>query len=428
VRGALDTGVKARTMPGLSDILSGRVSVSALREIEIQDLLRRDPITTNLEQVRSLAAGHVVLVTGAGGSIGSELARQIARLSPAKLVILDHAENPIFHIRNELRASYPALDVASVIADVRDRRRMFSVLETHRPFTVFHAAAHKHVPLMEENPIEAVTNNVKGTQNLVEASVEHGVEHFVFISTDKAVRPTSVMGATKRVAEHIVRHAAMAHHKNYVAVRFGNVLGSQGSVVPTFMQQIREGGPVTVTHPEMRRFFMTIPEAVQLVLQAGALGRGGELFMLDMGELVKIVDLARDLIRLSGLEVGTDIEIKYTGMRPGEKLYEEMFWDHELATPTDHPKVLRARDQLAQHDMALIADLIAATMQGVGEQEIRRLLRTIVPDFAPDAATLDPTPSFGVPTVELPASRSSGATRRTSSESRVFPIRRSGGD
>jgi FlaA1/EpsC-like NDP-sugar epimerase len=243
---------------------------------------------------------------------------------------------------------------------------------------------------MEENTIEAVTNNIKGTQNLVDASVATDVEHFVFISTDKAVRPTSVMGATKRVAEHVVRHAALEHRKNYVAVRFGNVLGSQGSVVPTFIQQIRAGGPVTVTHPEMRRYFMTIPEAVQLVLQAGALGRGGELFMLDMGEQVKIVDLARDLIRLSGLEVDVDIEIQYTGMRPGEKLFEEMFFEHEHAMRTDHPKVLRARDELECWGMEQVNELITATMDGADDRTLLAMLCRIVPDFTPDDTVAPP--------------------------------------
>ena len=398
-RAALDSGIKARTMPGISDIVAGRVSVNSLRTIELEDLLRRDPIQTNIEQVRTLATNRTVLVTGAGGSIGSELARQIAALSPATLVILDHAENPVFHVQNELRAAYPGLRIVPVIADVRDRRRMLGVLDRHRPFSVFHAAAHKHVPLMEENPVEAITNNVKGTQNLVDASVAAGVEHFVFISTDKAVRPTSVMGATKRVAEHVVRHAALTHGKNYVAVRFGNVLGSEGSVVPTFLAQIRSGGPVTVTHPEMRRFFMTIPEAVQLVLQAGALGRGGELFMLDMGEMVKIVDLARDLIRLSGLEVGTDIEIRYTGTRPGEKLYEEMFFEHERSERTDHPKVLRARDELPTHDVGLIADLVTAAMEGTGDEKIRRMLCRIVPDFTPSEGSSASSPAPSLPSL-----------------------------
>ena len=381
VRAALDSGIRTRTIPGLFEIVSGRVSIEALREVEIQDLLRRDAVQTDLAQVAQLASGRVVLVTGAGGSIGSELARQLADLAPRKLVLLGHAENPIFYIQSELRARHPGLDIVPVIADVRDRRRMFQVMEKHCPFAVFHAAAHKHVPLMEENVIEAVTNNVKGTQNLVHACLESRVEHFVFISTDKAVRPTSVMGVTKRVAEHVVRQAANDGGKNYVAVRFGNVLGSEGSVLPTFVEQIKKGGPVTVTHPEMRRFFMTIPEAVQLVLQAGVIGRGGELFMLDMGEPVKIVDLAADLIRLSGFEVGTDIEIQFSGMRPGEKLYEEMFWGHEEATPTAHPKVLCARDTVDPLESEAIEQLIQATMREAGDDELRRLLHRIVPDF-----------------------------------------------
>jgi FlaA1/EpsC-like NDP-sugar epimerase len=382
VRAAFDAGIPARTIPSLGEILSGQITVGGLREIRIEDLLRREPITTNLEQVRTLATHRTVLVTGAGGSIGSELARQIARLHPTRLLLLGHGENPIFHIVGELRSARPELDLVPIIADIRDRRRMFQVMERYRPFTVFHAAAHKHVPLMEDNVIEAVTNNVKGTQNIVDAAVLNDVEHFVMISTDKAVHPTSVMGATKRIAEHVVRGAALRHRKNFVAVRFGNVLGSQGSVVPIFMQQIRQGGPVTVTHPEMRRYFMTIPEAVQLVLQAGAIGRGGELFMLDMGEPVKIVDLASDLIRLSGLEVGSDIQIQFTGTRPGEKLCEEMFFDHEETTRTEHPKVLRAKDVLEPGDSERIDRLVQATLDGVTEDDLRLVIRAIVPDYA----------------------------------------------
>ncbi|MDB4906520.1 MAG: polysaccharide biosynthesis protein CapD [Gemmatimonadetes bacterium] len=381
VRAALDSGIRTRTIPGFFEIVSGRVSIEALREVEIQDLLRREPVQTDLGRVAQLASGKVVLVTGAGGSIGSELARQLGDLAPRQLILLGHAENPIFYVQGELRAKHPGLEIIPIIADVRDRRRMFQVMEKYRPFAVFHAAAHKHVPLMEENVIEAVTNNVKGTQNLVHACVEAGVEHVVFISTDKAVRPTSVMGVTKRVAEHVVRQAAIENNKNYVAVRFGNVLGSEGSVLPTFLEQIKKGGPVTVTHPDMRRFFMTIPEAVQLVLQAGVIGRGGELFMLDMGEPVKIVDLAADLIRLSGFEVGTDIEIEFSGVRPGEKLFEEMFWGHEEASPTAHPKVLCARDTVDPSEGDAIEELIQATMREAGDDELRALLQRIVPDF-----------------------------------------------
>jgi len=399
VRFALDAGITTRTVPGVYEILSGRVKVNALRDVEIEDLLRREPVKTDLELVSALASDQTVLVTGAGGSIGSELCRQLAQLGPRKLLLLGHGENPIFEILHELRPQFPLLTIVPIIADVRDRRRIFEVFDQHRPFAVFHAAAHKHVPLMEENVIEAVTNNVVGTQNVVHASVEYNVSHFVLISTDKAVRPTNVMGATKRVAEHVVHATAMRHGRNFVAVRFGNVLGSRGSVVPTFVRQIEAGGPVTVTHPDMRRYFMTIPEAVQLVLQAGALGTGGELFMLDMGEPVRVMDLARDLIRLSGLEEGVDIEIQVTGIRPGEKLYEEMFFSDELAEATEHPKVLRARkDTLRPVDDGLVNDLTLAAESGADEDTLRVMLREIVPGFTGAPSPVgDNAPSYGMP-------------------------------
>jgi FlaA1/EpsC-like NDP-sugar epimerase len=384
VQAALDCGIKARTVPSFQDIISGRVSVASLRHVEIQDLLRREPIQTSLAQVRSLATGETVLVTGAGGSIGSELCRQLATLDPSRILLLGHGENSIFDVMHELAGRFPAAELVPVIADVRDRDRMRQVFERWRPYAVFHAAAHKHVPLMEANIAEAVTNNVLGTRNVAELSAEFGVEHLVLVSTDKAVRPTSIMGATKRVAELIVQAVAELGHRNFVVVRFGNVLGSRGSVVPTFLRQIRSGGPVTITHPEMRRYFMTIPEAVQLILQAGALGRGGEVFVLDMGEPVKILDLATDLIRLSGLEPGSDIEIRFTGTRPGEKLYEELFFSSENAHPTQHPKVLRAKNgRLAEGVGEVIDDLIEAAVEGAPEQEIRDRLARIVPDFDP---------------------------------------------
>jgi FlaA1/EpsC-like NDP-sugar epimerase len=387
VRAAFDVGVKTRTVPALFEILSERVSVTTLREVEIDDLLRREPVQTDLAAVSALATGRTVLVTGAGGSIGSELCRQLAALTPDKLVLVDHSENSIFETRRELMRAELRSTIVPVIADIRDNARIYQVFESYSPYAVFHAAAHKHVPLMEENVAEAITNNVLGTRNVVDAAVACGTEYFVLVSTDKAVRPTNVMGATKRIAEFIVHDAAVAHQRNFVSVRFGNVLGSQGSVVPTFLQQIREGGPVTVTHPEMRRYFMTIPEAVQLVLQAGALGRGGELFMLDMGEPVKIVDLARDMIRLSGYEEGADIEIKFTGIRPGEKLFEEMFFSHEIAEPTGHPKILRARNGQSEYGTSQqINRLIEAARNGAEDAALRRMLHEIVPDFANGAA------------------------------------------
>ena len=382
VKAAMEAGVQTRTVPGIFDIISGRVAVASLREVEIQDLLRREPIQTDLEQVRVLATGETVLVTGAGGSIGSELCRQLARLEPAQVLVMGHGENSIFDVMAELTERYPHLEAVPIIGDVRDRERMRLIFERYRPYAVFHAAAHKHVPLMEENVAEAITNNVLGTKNVAELSAEYGVEHLVLISTDKAVRPTNVMGATKRVAEQIVQEVAESTGRNFVAVRFGNVLGSRGSVVPTFLRQIQAGGPVTVTHPEMRRYFMTIPEAVQLVLQAGAIGKGGEVFVLDMGEPVKILDLATDLIRLSGLEVGSDVEIRFTGTRPGEKLYEELFFDSESALPTDHPKVLRAKNGALPIGLGTVVDLLVdGARHGWTDVQLRALLLRLVPEF-----------------------------------------------
>jgi FlaA1/EpsC-like NDP-sugar epimerase len=399
VRAAYEAGLRTRTIPGLFEILSGRVNLATIREVQIEDLLRRDPVQTDLAAVRRLAAGRTVLVTGAGGSIGSELCRQLVALEPSKLILLGHGENPIFEILHELLRDKSGIQLVPVIADIRDRKRVDRIFQDYQPNAVFHAAAHKHVPLMEENVSEAITNNVMGTRNLVDAAIAFGTQHFVLISTDKAVRPTNVMGASKRVAECIVENAAHAHNRHFVSVRFGNVLGSNGSVVPTFLRQIQAGGPVTVTHPEMRRYFMTIPEAVQLVLQAGAQGRGGELFMLDMGEPVKIVDLARDMIRLSGLEEGADIEIKFSGIRPGEKLYEEMFFNDEIAEPTEHPKVLRARNGKKNHGTDLeIAGLIEASLGDTPEDHLRVLLKALVPDYVNGKGT----PQNGLPSLTDP--------------------------
>jgi FlaA1/EpsC-like NDP-sugar epimerase len=391
VQAAADAGLKTRTLPPLSDVLSGRASPSSLRDVQIEDLLRREPVQTDLAAVRNLGKGRTVLVTGAGGSIGSELCRQLAQLEPAMLVVLGHGENSIFDIQAELRTSHPGVPVVPVIADIRDAQRMHAIFDDCRPYAVFHAAAHKHVPLMEENVVEAITNNIHGTTNVVNAAIDAGVEHFVLISTDKAVRPTSVMGATKRLAERVVQHAAVAHGRNFVSVRFGNVLGSRGSVVPTFFRQIRAGGPVTVTHPEMRRYFMTIPESVQLVLQAGTLGLGGEVFVLDMGEPVKIVDLATDLIRLCGFEPGKDIDVQFTGIRPGEKLYEEMFFHEEHAVPTNHPKLLRAKKAGIPEGLMRRIDRLVAATDTSEEEELREMLVALVPDFQREATGSDYT-------------------------------------
>ncbi len=338
-------GVKTKIIPGIFELIDGSVTVNQLRSVEIEDLLRREPVKTDTSAIQASLQGKRVLVTGAGGSIGSELCRQIIRNQPAQLILLGHGENSIFTILQELRhLNLPPVDLIPVIADIRFPDRLFSVFEKHHPEIVFHAAAHKHVPLMELNVADAVTNNILGTRNLLEASLATGTESFIMISTDKAVNPTSIMGVTKRVAELLVHQAARRSGRPYAAVRFGNVLGSRGSVVLTFKNQIARGGPVTVTHPEMTRYFMTIPEAVQLVLQARVQGVGGEVFVLDMGQPVRIVDLARDLIQLSGLEVGRDIDIVFTGVRPGEKLFEELFVDGENHRRTSHEKIFIAKN------------------------------------------------------------------------------------
>jgi FlaA1/EpsC-like NDP-sugar epimerase len=351
--------LRVLTVPGLEALLSGRVTVSHLRHVQIEDLLRREPVHTDQAGIRQHLAS-TVLVTGAGGSIGAELCRQIARLEVPELILLGHGENSIFAIENELREQYPALRLRAVIADVRDLGRIDAVFARFRPGAVFHAAAHKHVPLMEANPEEAVTNNVGGTRTVLAAAERWETAHFVLVSTDKAVRPTNVMGMSKRLAEELVRASAVRTGRNFVSVRFGNVLGSRGSVIPTFQAQIAAGGPVRVTDPGMTRYFMTIPEAVQLLLQAVPLGRGGETFVLDMGQPVRIVDLARDLIELSGLEVDRDIRIEFTGLRPGEKLFEELFFDSEHHCRTVHQKIFVAR---------------AAAGPGLPDREMRLLIR-----------------------------------------------------
>ncbi len=338
-----ESGCKLRTLPGMYQLINGDVSVSKLKEVEIEDLLGREPIQINTEEVWKYVSGKVVMVTGGGGSIGSELCRQIASHAPRQLIIVDIYENNAYDIQQELIRKYPNLNLVVLIASVRNTNRMNQIFATYRPAIIYHAAAHKHVPLMEASPNEAIKNNVFGTYKTAMAADKYGAEKFVLISTDKAVNPTNIMGASKRICEMVIQMMNQRSKTNFVAVRFGNVLGSNGSVIPLFKKQIAEGGPVTVTDPNIIRYFMTIPEAVSLVLQAGAYAKGGEIFVLDMGEPIKILDLAENLIKLSGYRVGEDIEIKFTGLRPGEKMYEELLRDEEGLRKTANKMIFIGR-------------------------------------------------------------------------------------
>jgi FlaA1/EpsC-like NDP-sugar epimerase len=398
------SGAKARTMPGIYEILDGKVAISQLRDIEIEDLLRREPVVTDTGAVKLMLRGKRVVVTGGGGSIGSELCRQILRCQPAHLIVFGHGENSVFEIENELNdlkgklAKSGMIDpentkISAIIGDLRDINRISALMQTYQPHVIYHAAAHKHVPLMEKNEVEAVTNNVIGTRILVEAAVRQGVEKFVMISSDKAVNPTTMMGASKRIAEMVVMQGGVSARAlmkdgapvtQFCAVRFGNVLGSRGSVVLTFRKQIATGGPVTVTHPDMERFFMTIPEAVQLVLQAGVMGKGGEIFVLDMGEPVKILDLAKTLIELSGLQPGRDIDIAFTGIRPGEKLYEELFLSHEHYERTQHEKIFIATNTEAAIPQGIdqIVDRLQTAAYDNDAAKVRAIVGEVIPGIA----------------------------------------------
>ena len=377
-------GVPSRTMPGIFELIGGKVNVSRLREVEITDLLRRKPVETDDRLIGASLSGKNVLITGAGGSIGREISRQVARWRPAKLILLGHGENSIFETLLELGEDYSTLSILPIIADVRDMTRLEAIFQTNRPEVVFHAAAHKHVPLMEINIEEAISNNVIGTRNVVQVSVKSAVDRFVFISTDKAVKPINVYGATKRLAEMVVIDAAQRTGRAFTVVRFGNVLGSRGSVVPLFKSQIARGGPVLITHPEMERYFMTIPEAVHLVLQASAMGQGGEAFILNMGAQIRIVDLAEDLIRLSGLEPGIDIEIEFTGVRRGEKLSEDLWEQGINFEPTLHSEIFRAKDDEVVDSQQLknvIEQLSLLASQGEVDTIIR-VLDEVIPSAA----------------------------------------------
>jgi FlaA1/EpsC-like NDP-sugar epimerase len=377
-----DAGLDTKIIPGLFEIVGGTVDLARIAPVAIEDLLGRDPVELDIDSVRDLVGGRTVLITGAGGSIGSELARQAARFGPKSVVLMERSEPALWAIDRELRATYPALTVVAAIGDVTDQDRVERIFKQHNPQVVVHAAAHKHVPMMEDHPGEAVKNNVGGTKVVADVAAARRVERFVLVSTDKAVNPTSVMGATKRITERYVQHVAATTGLNFVAVRFGNVLGSTGSVVPIFQQQVEAGGPVTVTHPEMVRYFMTIPEASGLVLQAAALGNSGEILVLDMGDPVKIVDLAKNVIRLSGFEPGVDIAIEFSGLRPGEKMYEELSLDSENATRTRHPKVWigRSADPTWGNAKVDVSRLLAVADSG-DPDSVRELIWAVVPEF-----------------------------------------------
>jgi FlaA1/EpsC-like NDP-sugar epimerase len=390
--------IRVSTVPSIFEIINGKIRLESVRDVQIEDLLRREPVHTDINKVAAFISRRKVLVTGAGGSIGSEICRQILSFNPEEVVLLGHGENSLFEVEQEMRNAVASLyrnghgkdsippKIRSYIADIRSISRMKILFDSFVPDIIFHAAAHKHVPMMEVNPTEAISNNVIGTKNLLYLATRYGVENFVNISTDKAVNPSSVMGASKRIAEILVLQAAQKVKKKYVCVRFGNVLGSRGSVVPIFKQQIAEGGPIQVTHPEIRRYFMTIPESVQLVLQASVIGKGGEIFVLNMGEPIRIVDLAKDLIRLSGIDDGKEIEIEYTGLRPGEKLFEELFVHGEEYAPTEHEKILIAcnASQVVTGEFDEKIDRLTSAAERNNLLVMKRMLAELLPEFNPD--------------------------------------------
>ena len=399
------TGVLFCTVPSMTDVIEGRVTVSQIREVDIADLLGRDEVELDVDMIGAQLRGKRALVTGAGGSIGSEMCRQIARFQPEKLILIEQAENNLFEIDRELQRDYPGLDVVPCVADIIDSVRLATIFKRERPSVVFHAAAHKHVPMMEINPGEALKNNIGGSKTVADACMVAGIERMVMISTDKAVNPTSVMGCSKRVAEMYVQGLSAEDKTEFVTVRFGNVLGSSGSVVPIFRKQINEGGPVTVTHADMTRYFMTIPEAAQLVLQAGTMGKGGEIYVLHMGDPVKIVDLARDMITLSGLKPGVDIDIVFTGMRPGEKLYEELMSKGEHIGDTAHPKIgiWKYRSEDFDSVCAGIEQLLNEADSYLAA-EVKAKLKRLVPEYLPDNHVGPESASSSDPTQKVSAS------------------------
>ena len=405
------TGLKFRTTPALGELINGKVSFSAVREVSFEDLLGRAPVDLELTRIGEYLRGKAVLVSGAGGSIGSELCRQIAKFSPRNLILLDNTENNLFHLEMEFRQSFPATPITSILGDVQHKEFLNKLFSTCRPQVVFHAAAYKHVPIVELNPWEGVWNNIIGTRNIVDAAHRFDVDRFIMVSTDKAVRPSSVMGATKRVAEMITASYASKNSARFLSVRFGNVIGSEGSVVHLFRKQIERLGPVTVTHPDVTRYFMTIPEACKLILQAGALGRGGEIFVLNMGTPVRIVDMARDLIRLSGYRPDIDIEIKFTGLRPGEKLHEELITEGEGIARTAHDKIFVLNGNGLKPDWLFerIEELQALAHQQ-NASGIKEKLQEIIPEYRPYDMSEHPEFSEAFPSTS-PAEISGGAKK-----------------
>ena len=381
-----ESGIKFKTIPGIGELINGKVTVNAIREVDYRDLLGREVVKLDEDKIGSYLQGQCVLVTGAGGSIGSELCRQICRFKPDSILLYDRAESPLYEIDHELKQNFADINTIPLLADIQDKKQLEKTFDTYSPQTVFHAAAYKHVPMLEMQPWKAVDNNIQGTANLIEITNNFNVERFVFVSTDKAVRPANVMGASKRIAEMLIQNqndCGLSHTK-FMTVRFGNVVGSVGSVIPLFKKQIKRGGPVTVTHPEVTRYFMTIPEACQLILQAGAMGRGGEIFLFDMGIPVKIDDMARDLIRLSGFEPEEDIKIEYIGLRPGEKLYEELIIEGEGIVPTTHDKIMALKG--AECSLQLLNGRIDELTKIAEIQEtdkIKAKLKEIVPEYNP---------------------------------------------
>ncbi|MGQ0828966.1 MAG: polysaccharide biosynthesis protein [Bacteroidota bacterium] len=377
----LNYNTKVLTVPPVTNWINGELSFRQIRKVQIEELLERDPIQLSKENIKQQLFNKVILVTGAAGSIGSEIVRQIIRFNPRKIILLDHAESPLYDMEMELHDKYQQ-SYEVVMGDIRNKERMENVFRTFRPQIVFHAAAYKHVPMMENNPSESILTNVLGTKMLADLSVEYKVEKFVMVSTDKAVNPTNVMGASKRVAEIYAQSLNKRSDTKFITTRFGNVLGSNGSVIPRFRQQIENGGPVTITHPDITRYFMTIPEACQLVLEAGAMGKGGEIFIFDMGDSVKIVDLATKMIKLSGLTLDKDIRIAYTGLRPGEKLYEELLADHENSLPTHHKQILVAK--VKEYDFETVSTVVGELIDLFGTQDnhsIVKKMKQLVPEF-----------------------------------------------